>query len=94
VAFPLPSNRKPLRPISDSGAYSGDVEFLSMVIIPARSKATLRIELAVSVCLTAFYFLTLAASPPISKPSWASWIYCTNQLGRLDIKIKRYLKEL
>jgi hypothetical protein len=45
VAFPLPSNRKPLRPISDSGAYSGDIEFLSMVIIPAWSKATLRIEL-------------------------------------------------
>jgi hypothetical protein len=45
VAFPLPPNRKPLTPMSDSGAYPADVDSLSKVTIPANSKASLRIEL-------------------------------------------------
>lgn len=47
VAFPLPTNRKRLMAMSDSGAYSGDVELLSMLTIPAKSKASLRTELRI-----------------------------------------------
>lgn len=45
VAFPLSPTCEPLKPMSDSGAYFGDIDSLSKVTIPAKSKSTLRIEL-------------------------------------------------
>ncbi len=45
VSFPLALDTRPMRPMDASGAYEGSVGDLEQLVIPAKSKADIRLEL-------------------------------------------------